>query len=174
MITLICGGMWAGKTSELFRRMKRAQCAGQETRLYKYAGDTRYGRECMASSHDEVHVGAIPVTKLCEEWIVPKTVIGIDEGQFIENLVGFCESAASQGCHVIVAALDSDYRREGFPRILELFPKCEEVVKLRAVCFVCKGEAGFTQRHEGSQSQIEDIGGSDKYQAVCRRCYKLK
>jgi len=172
-IALICGGMWSGKTTELFRRLRRAKHAGQTTILYKYSNDIRYGRKEMASSHDNIHETAIPTTTLDASSITANTVIGIDEGQFIGNLVPFCESAASQGCTVIVAALDSDFKREGFPSIVQLMPKCEKIDKLHAVCFVCKGEASFTKRIEETNQQLEDIGGSDKYQAVCRRCFFL-
>jgi thymidine kinase len=172
MIALICGGMWSGKTTELFRRLRRAQHAGQRTVLYKYSKDVRYGRRDMASSHDNIHEAAIPVSHLDTECIVPNTVIGIDEGQFMGNLVPFCEAAANQGCTVIVAALDSDFKREGFPNIQELFPKCEKVYKLHAVCFKCKGEASFTKRRDASVGIVEDIGADDKYLAVCRKCHK--
>lgn len=162
--------MWSGKTTELFRRLRRAKLAEQHTVLYKYDKDVRYGRRDMASSHDGVHQTAIPVNRLDEDSIVPGSVIGIDEGQFMGNLVPFCEEAARQGCTVIVAALDSDYKREAFANIEKLFPKCEKIDKLHAVCFHCKQEASFTKRIVES-AHIEDIGGSDKYVAVCRKCH---
>jgi len=171
-ISLITGPMWSGKSTELFRRLRRAQHAGQPTRLYKYARDTRYvGRQELAASHDGVHHEAIPVTRLDPSEIETKTVIGIDEGQFIENLTPFCERAAELGCTVIVSALDSDFMRNGFPRIQELWPKCEHVDKLQAVCFLCRGEASFTQRIDKKKTSVEDIGGEEKYRAVCRRCF---
>lgn len=161
--------MGSGKTTELFRRLRRAELAEQETILYKYSKDTRYGT--LASSHDNIQKSAISVSRLEEDAIIPNSVIGIDEGQFIENLVPFCEAAANQGCTVIVAALDSDYKREAFPRIASLFPKCEKIDKLHAVCFQCKGEASFTKKTSG-ELIVEDIGGFEKYQAVCRKCSK--
>lgn len=173
-IHLIVGPMWSGKSTELFRRLRRAEYADQSTRLFKYAGDTRYvGRSALASSHDQTRHPATPVNRLDERDIEPNTVIGIDEGQFIDNLVPFCEEAARQGCRVIVAALESDYRREKFPRISDLIPKCEKLDKLHAVCFLCKQEASFTSRIDQSQEQ-ESIGGMEKYRAVCRICYTKK
>lgn len=38
-------------------------------------------------------------------------VIGIDEGQFFENIVDFAESLANAGKTVIVAALDGTFQR---------------------------------------------------------------
>lgn len=83
----------------------------------------------------------------------------------------------------------------GFGNFLNLVPLAENVVKLTAVCMHCYGEAAFTQRL-GSEtevssvlsfhqfywfcynylfiyfSKVELIGGSEKYMAVCRECYR--
>lgn len=172
MISLILGCMYSGKTTELLRRLRRARIADQETILYKYSRDIRYvGRAHLACSHDQVQENAIPVSELDIGSIKPGTVIGIDEGQFIGNLVEFCEAAAHQNCQVIVSALDSDFKREAFANIAQLIPKCEDIDKLHAVCFDCKKRASFTKRIDSTDSQIEVIGGKDKYKAVCRLCY---
>lgn len=173
MISLILGCMYSGKTTELLRRMRRAEFADQETVLYKYSKDTRYvGRAHLTCSHDNVQQMAHPVATLDISMIRPNTVIGIDEGQFIGNLVDFCEEAARQNCQVIVSALDSNFKREAFPSIAELIPKCEQIEKLHAVCFDCKKQASFTKRlNYDDSTDIESIGGTDKYKAVCRNCY---
>ena len=175
MITLIIGEMWSGKTSELIRRIDRARYANQPTITFKYSKDTRYvGRSGLVSSHSNLQREAIPVTSLTTEPIPTSgTVVAIDEGQFIEGLVEFCEAAANAGCIVIVSALSSDFQRKGFPRILELIPKAEELVRLHAVCIVCKREASFTRRTTNDQ-ELEIIGGEESYQAVCRKCFFIK
>lgn len=162
--------MFSGKTSDLLRRIDRARYAGQKTTLYKYSKDTRYGRAFMVSSHDNVHRDAIPVTTFKDVEFEPGTVIGIDEGQFIDHLVTFAESAANAGCTVIIAALNSDFERKAFPRIEQLIPKCEDVICFHAICFDCKKEASFTKRISSNTEQ-EVIGGADQYKAVCRRCF---
>ena len=164
--------MWSGKTSELIRRIDRARYANQPTITYKYSKDTRYvGRSALVSSHSNLQREAIPVTSLLAEPIpVAGTVVAIDEAQFIEGLVEFCESAADAGCIVIVSALSSDFQRKGFPRIIELIPKAEELIRLHAVCFVCKKEASFTKRTTSSE-ELEVIGGEEAYKAVCRKCW---
>ena len=50
------------------------------------------------------------------------TVIGIDEGQFFADLVGWCESMANKGKIVLVAALDGTFQRKPFYYILSLVP----------------------------------------------------
>lgn len=162
--------MFSGKTSDLIRRINRAEIADQKTTLYKYSKDVRYGREFMVSSHGNLHKNAIPVSTLKDVEFEPGTVIGIDEGQFIDHLVEFAESAANAGCTVIIAALNSDFERKAFPRIEQLIPKCEDVICFHAICFDCKKEASFTKRITLNTEQ-EAIGGADQYKAVCRRCF---
>jgi thymidine kinase len=171
-ITLILGEMYSGKTTELMRRIDRAAIAGQQVVVYKYTKDIRYGREFMISSHGDQHRAAIPVTSLADIAIEPGTTIGIDEGQFIDHLVEFSEAAANAGCHVIISALISDFERKSFANIALLIPKCEHLIRLHAICFDCKQEASFTKRI-GAEQEQELIGGSDKYKAVCRKCFFL-
>uniref|UniRef100_A0AAV2LL97 Thymidine kinase n=1 Tax=Knipowitschia caucasica TaxID=637954 RepID=A0AAV2LL97_KNICA len=57
-----------------------------------------------------------------------------------------------------------------FGNILSLVPLAESVVKLHAVCMQCFKEAAYTKRI-GAEKEVEVIGGADKYQAVCRKCY---
>lgn len=170
-IILIVGCMFAGKSSEMFRRINRAKYAGQKTLIYKYSNDTRYDGESIASSHDGIKMDAVPVTDLTHIAVPDADVIGIDEGQFIEGVANFAQRAANAGKLVIVAGLDSDFRMQGFPRIMELVPIAEKILKLRAVCFGCKRDASFTRRIDQTNQVLEDIGGADKYVASCRVCF---
>lgn len=74
---------------------------------------------------------------------------------------------------------------QAFGSVLDLVPICESVVKLNAVCMSCFAgiqvleaaradyaveNAAFSKRIS-AETAIEVIGGSDKYLAVCRKCY---
>jgi thymidine kinase len=73
-----------------------------------------------------------------------------------------------------------------FGNVLELVPLAEEVTKLNAVCVHCSqsmmcgfiprllttADAAFSQRI-GSETQVEVIGGADKYVATCRECFAM-
>jgi thymidine kinase len=50
-IELIIGPMFAGKSTELLRRVKRHQIAGSRCLRIKFAGDTRYSADSIAT-HD--------------------------------------------------------------------------------------------------------------------------
>jgi thymidine kinase len=51
-IELIVGPMFAGKSTELIRRIKRHQIAGYNSLVVKYANDTRYSNDSV-STHDK-------------------------------------------------------------------------------------------------------------------------
>lgn len=57
-------------------------------------------------------------------------VIGIDEGQFYPDLVEMVEQWVEAGKVVLVAALDGDFRRKPFGRVLELVPNA--VTRIRS------------------------------------------
>lgn len=170
-IQVIFGPMFSGKTTELLRRMKRYTVAQQECLLIKYSKDTRYSDQGV-STHDRQESHAKSCSRLAEmEADAARVgVIGIDEGQFFPDLVPFCEAMANAGKTVIVAALDGTFQRKPFGSVLELVPLAESVVKLSAVCMICFADAAFSKRL-GTETEVEVIGGADKYVAVCRACF---
>jgi thymidine kinase len=139
--------------------------------VIKYKADTRYSDKM--TTHDRTMIEALPCEKLSDalEASADYEVIGIDEGQFFPDLVEMTEQWASAGKVVICAALDGDFLRRPFGRVLELVPLAESVTKLSAICQVCFGPASFSKRL-GAETALEVIGGADKYIATCRRCHR--
>ena len=72
--------------------------------------------------------------------------------------------------HVIVAGLDGDASRKPFGKLLELIPYADTIIKLKALCKKCNDgtEALFTSKKVHDDTTV-DIGGSDKYEALCRK-----
>ncbi|XP_074647326.1 thymidine kinase, cytosolic-like [Tubulanus polymorphus] len=172
-IQVIFGPMFSGKTTELIRRLKRYQIAKYRCLVIKYAKDIRYDKDGV-STHDKQTLtakGCLELSEITVDEIENFDVIGIDEGQFFPDVVGFCERMADSGKIVIIAALDGTYQRKGFGNILQLVPLAESIVKLNAVCMICFGTASFTKRTTMDE-EVEVIGGADKYLAVCRDCYR--
>ncbi|XP_053309156.1 thymidine kinase, cytosolic [Spea bombifrons] len=170
-IQVIFGPMFSGKSTELMRRVRRFQIAQYKCLVIKYAKDTRYSKEHLAT-HDRNTMAAVSACTLAD--VVPEalscSVIGIDEGQFFPDVVDFCEEMANRGKTVIVAALDGTFQRKAFGDILNLVPLAESVVKLNAVCMECYREASYTKRL-GAEKEVEVIGGADMYHSVCRQCF---
>ena len=75
--------------------------------------------------------------------------------------------------HIIVIGLDGDYDdRNNFGDIHRLLPLCDDIIKLKALCSVCKdGTLGIFSKKIVNSSQVVDVGSVDKYIAVCRACY---
>lgn len=172
-LELIFGPMFSGKTTELIRRVERHQIAKRKCAFVKHTIDTRYsenriiahsGRERM-STFVQASFDTLTLNNLMEY-----DVIAIDEGQFFPDIVESCEFLANKGKIIIVAALDGTFHRKPFGRILELVPLAESIVKLNSVCMRCFRDAAFTKRL-GSEQQDIDIGGAEKYSAVCRNCF---
>lgn len=170
-IQVIFGPMFSGKSTELMRRVRRFQVAQYNCLVVKYAKDTRYSESGMAT-HDKSTMEAVSANCLADvrPLALKACVIGIDEGQFFPDTVPFAEEMANLGKIIIVAALDGTFQRKAFGNILNLVPLAESVVKLHAVCMQCYKEAAYTKRI-GTEKEVEVIGGADKYQAVCRKCY---
>ncbi|TNV76075.1 hypothetical protein FGO68_gene8572 [Halteria grandinella] len=170
-IELICGPMFSGKSTELLRRLKRYEIGGHRILRVKFAEDTRYSNDSI-STHDRQTtkaVGAKLLSEIGDLWTT-FDVIGIDEGQFFEDVATFAESAANTGKVVIVAALDTTCVRTMFPTIVALLPKCEKVKKLQAICRGCNHQASFHIR-TAPKHVTQMIGGEDMYKPMCRECY---
>ena len=170
-IELVLGPMFAGKTTEMLRRIERAELAHRRCAVFKYSKDTRYSQDKVAT-HDLKMRTAIPCCSLVPYMSIcmPFDVVGVDEAQFFPDIVEFAEHLANSGKTVIVAGLDGDFRRKPFGRVLDLISKCESLTKLSAVCTETGGEACYTQRTIDS-TDLEVIGGADIYRAACRTSF---
>ncbi|KAI6204449.1 Thymidine kinase, cytosolic [Aphelenchoides besseyi] len=153
------------------RQCRRHTLAKRRVVIVKYKKDTRYD-DVMICTHDSLKMDGLRAIRLDDVWdkLMDSDVIGIDEGQFFEDVVEGAELLANRGKTVIVAALDGDYQRNQFESIAKLVPLAEKVEKITAVCQFCGHSASFTLRTIASDVR-EVIGGAEMYQAVCRRCY---
>lgn len=177
-IELILGPMFAGKSTELLRRVRRYTLAGKRAFVVKHDSDNRYSKKAVAT-HDGEKLEAVSAGTMEDIYSKAKhfDVVAIDEGQFFPDIDVYCERLANKGCTVLVAGLDGTYQREAFGKILELVPRAESITKLSAVCCHCGKDAAFSARtidaglvEDGDG--VTDVGGKDKYLALCRECYK--
>jgi len=172
-IEVISGPMFSGKTEELIRRLRLATIAKQRVQIFKHAVDKRYD-ETFIVSHTDQRFNATPVSNSAEilEKVADNTrVVGIDEAQFFDNgIVGVACKLADRGLRVIVAGLDQDYRGRPFGPMPELLAAAESVLKLKAVCMVCGGQAAKTQRITREDEQVL-VGSGERYEARCRACF---
>ncbi|MAJ45619.1 MAG: thymidine kinase [Candidatus Marinimicrobia bacterium] len=173
-IELVCGSMFSGKTEELIRRIVRAQIAKQKTAIFKPMLDNRYSSEDIVS-HNNRKIKSIIVNSASEitDYIKDATVIGIDEAQFFDkSIVQVCKDLAANKKRVIIAGLEKDYLGKPFGSMPELMVESEYVTKVLAICVVCGNPANFSYRITSESSQIL-VGETDKYEARCRKCFKI-
>ena len=173
-IEVIVGSMYSGKTEELIRRLRRAQIARQRVEIFKPVIDDRYARDAIVS-HSELRIPSRSIRTAREilRHADEAEVIGIDEGQFLgPDLVPVVEELARQGKRVIVAGLDQDYRAQPFEPMPQLLAIAEYITKTLAICVVCGAPANRTYRKVRRAGRVV-VGGSDLYEARCRRCFEL-
>ena len=114
-IQLILGPMFAGKSTELIRRVRKYRAARKQVLVIKYAADTRYSENDLAT-HDVQGIPAISANQIVDfvEQVKDFDVIAIDEGQFYPDIVKYAEDFANQGKIVIITALDGNFLRQPF------------------------------------------------------------
>jgi thymidine kinase len=173
--------MYSGKSTELYKRVKRLQTIDQTYIIYNSHFDQRYGSDGIYT-HDNIHlqcqVSEYLLPKLNTDEFMRANEVFIEEAQFFKDLYEFVKLAVETfHKNVTVIGLDGDSSRQHFGQIHQLLPLCDKVTKLRALCSVCAdGTPGIFSKKiavedkEQGKEQI-DVGSADKYIAVCRRCY---
>jgi len=180
-IEVIAGPMFAGKSEEILRRIRRLEYAKKKYLVFKPAIDNRYSTQEVVS-HIKNKTKAIAITKSSEilEHIKYNTdVIIVDEAQFLDNeVVEICEKLANEGRRVIVGGLDMDFRGEPFPVMAQLLARAEDVTKLTAICVKCGAPATRSQRIiNGKPAKYNDpvvvVGAFESYEPRCRHCHEV-
>ena len=181
-IEVIAGVMFSGKSEELIRRIRRALIARRKVQVFKSHLDDRYAGLSQVSSHTGVTIEAVPIDSSAEIYrrVRPDSeVVAIDEAQFLdEGVVQLATDLAERNVRVIVAGTDTDFRGLPFGKMGELMAIAEEVLKLQAICVVCGNLACRNQRLiDGRPARFDSpiimVGGSESYEARCRRCHRV-
>ena len=131
----------------------------------------KIGRSLTIPPNSEICVNKlneIPTEKYTEcEYII------VDEGQFFEDLYDFVTTATDlNNKHVIVVGLNGDSNRANFGDIHRLYPFADKINLLTAMCITCKdGTPGIFSKKISNDTNQTDIGSTDKYIPVCRKCF---
>ncbi len=178
-IEVISGNMYAGKTEELLRRIRRIEYAKKTILVFKPKLDNRYSdNEVVSHNNERIKSINISCPKDILKYVDPLPyAIAIDEVQFLNReVIDICDELADKGVRVILAGLDRDFRGEPFGIMPELLARAEYVTKLRAICQVCGAPATRTQRIiNGKPAKYSDpivlVGAKEQYEARCRHCH---
>lgn len=182
-VEVITGPMYSGKTSELIRRINRAEIAGQTVKCFKPVMDDRYS-DTEIGSHDGEKVEAFLVedsTQLVSHVTEEDDVVVVDEANFFDRrLISNLESLAYHGHRVIAAGTDQTFRGTPFTPVDGLMAVADRVDKLQAVCQRCGDDASKNQRlgEDGKPAHVDEptvkVGGDDIYEARCRDCHRVR
>lgn len=180
-IEVITGPMFAGKSEELIRRLRRLDYAKKKYLVFKPQIDNRYSQTDVVS-HIKNKVKAIPIKDVNDilHYDVSKVnAVAIDEVQFFSiDAVRVADTLANQGIRVICAGLDMDFRGEPFPVVANLMAKAEDITKLTAICVKCGAPATMTQRIvNGIPASYDEpivvVGAAESYEPRCRHCHEV-
>lgn len=179
-LSLIIGPMFSGKSTELIRRIRIAKLLDQRVLIISNSLDKRYDVDHVVS-HDREKEKCISTETLLpilhSVRFIEASHIFVEEGQFFDDIVMFVRNAVDiHKKNVTVAALDGTFLREPFLNISHLIPLAEDVVRLSALCMLCKDGTKAPFSFCLNQARIQHglnilIGGAETYQSVCRKHY---
>lgn len=171
-LTVICGPMFAGKTSELIRRYEAAALANGRVRVFKPLRDVRYDPGAVVT-HGGKSIAASAVEaagRILLDGIGADLVL-IDEAHFFgPTLLEPVLALVNAGQSVVVAGLERDHRGEPFDPFPRLLCEADTVVKLTCPCARCGAAAVHSQRLIDSSERIV-VGGAESYEPRCRTCF---
>jgi thymidine kinase len=174
-LDIILGPMFAGKSSELIKRIRKLKTLNKNYMVIKPCVDNRYSSNHVVS-HDNIRENCVCFDTIRNfiEMVDLNNVdtIFIDEGQFYSDLFeGVIHLIEVRNINIVVVGLDGDFNRNKFGQILDLIPYSNTCVKLNALCMECNDgtEAAFTIRVTGNIDQV--LVGNNEYKAVCRNHY---
>ncbi|MDK2853162.1 MAG: thymidine kinase [Thermococcaceae archaeon] len=147
-LEVITGPMFAGKTSELIKRIERQMFAKRTAALFKPSIDNRYSEDKVVAHNGLSY----------EAFVVPTTEEGVEM---------IYQKTKEEGFEVI--GVD-----EAFEVTKELLAMADNIVYLTAICSVCGREATRTQRLINGKPAPRNsprilVGGMEAYEARCRK-----
>lgn len=173
-LTVITGPMYSGKTTELLSFVEIYRLGRKKVAVFKPKIDNRY-HSTKIVSHSGDGVEAFTVERPEEIWkYIDEETRGVfvDEVQFFSrDLFDVVRELLNRGIDVFCAGLDLTHKQNPFETTAMLLSLADTVIKKKAVCQRC-GEysATLTLKIAGGEEEI-DVGGQEKYIAVCRDCY---
>lgn len=173
-LEIVIGPMFSGKSTYALSYIRRQRAIGKTVVVIKPNIDNRY-------SHDDVLVTHNDERTPCILWDVEQQIgpmerilnadcLVFEEAQFFKGLTSFVGwFLRAHRKDILIVGLDADAHQRTFGEILECIPWASTVTKLNALCCECRDGtiAPYTRRKQNDTAQQVDVGGADKYAAVC-------
>lgn len=174
-LEIVIGPMFSGKSSYALSYVRRQRAIGKVVLVIKPDIDNRYATDAVLVTHDKEKIP-------CMRWNTKRplselSLAGYDcyvfeEAQFLTGLYDLCrELLFVLRKNILVVGLDGCAQQRKFGEILDLIPICTNVTKLAALCKQCGDgtPAVYSKKMEEHGDSQVDVGGSEKYTAVCLR-----
>ncbi|MFZ6751569.1 thymidine kinase [Undibacterium sp. Ren11W] len=170
--------MNAGKSTAMLQVAHNYEEQGQKVRLFTAAIDHRYGAGKVTSRlgpqrDAEVFDADYDFLKTSER----VHCVLLDEAQFLSaaQVKQLHQLAQVHGIPVICYGLRSDFLGEPFPGSAYLLALADDIEELKNIC-ACGKKATMNIRMDGQGKRVTageqvDIGGNERYQHVCGRCF---
>ena len=169
----IVGAMFAGKTSELLKRILWAKHQNKKIVVLKPSIDNRYSRKKIITHNDLSHE-CYPMTNwsnVLNEFKFDKNLVDVvflDEIQFMDtsDTLKNVEEILNKGIDVVCAGLDQDSRGKPWETSSMLLGLSDKIVKIYGFCNVCGIEATktFRKTEGGERTQV---GAANIYEPRC-------
>ena len=173
-LTVICGPMFAGKTTELQRRIRLARDAGQRVLVVKPTRDTRYAdREIVTHTGTRVPARAVgTLAELAADFKLDFDLIAIDEIHFFaSDAVAPIAALRVRGISIAVAGCDIDHFGDIFAPFDALLPIATEVARIHGACHRCGAPSTHSERLVATTDRII-VGGAKEFIATCGACFR--
>ncbi len=169
----IVGAMFAGKTSELLKRILWAKHQNKKIIVIKPSIDNRYTNEkiithnnlshdCFAMKNWDHVIKNFNLEKNKFDVIFLDEIQFMDTAQTMENV----EKILNNGVDVVCAGLDQDSRGKPWETSSMILGLSDKIVKIYGFCNVCGMEATKTFRKtEGGQRT--QVGAANIYEPRC-------
>lgn len=192
-LEVITGPMFAGKTEEAIKQLKRPGNKKKSILVVKPLEDDRKTREIgqmiaadkLLSTYKNLVIKSIASSdfegfKALIATYQPQILI-VEESQFlglwlVDAIREFMNNHADEDHTVILSGLCKDFLCNPFGPIPEIILRLEpdEITIKHAVCHKCGDRpAQFTYKKGGSLNLQKETGDSNIYEARCRVCYQL-
>lgn len=120
------------------------------------------------------------VTQLYESSLVVKDWILIDEAQFLteEQIDQLARIVDDYGTNVVCYGLRTDFQSHLFEGSRRLFEIADSIEEIKSTC-ACGRKTSINARIDAQGNIVTDgnqveIGGDDRYVALCRNCWRNK
>jgi thymidine kinase len=176
----IVGAMFAGKTSELLKRILWAKHQSKKIIVIKPIIDNRYDQEKIITHNDLSHE-----CFSMQNWkhvnnnfkfnndIVD--VVFLDEIQFMntDETLENVERMLNKGIDVVCSGLDQDSRGRPWETSSMLLGLSDKIIKIYGFCNVCGMEATKTYRKTEGGGRTQ-VGAADIYEPRCLKHWEAR